>query len=126
MSREKVTLRILRHEDIAITMDSGVSLFFGLRGKYTIATANEEYAIGASEIYACNPYFSATLLQNSLFASAQAITFAPESLWLMRSIWVRPMAPVPTNPIFNSCILLSSIDRSCFADGFGAAHGSGW
>lgn len=56
MSREKVTLRILRHEDIAITMDSGVSLFFGLRGRYTIATANEEYAIGASEIYAISPF----------------------------------------------------------------------
>ena len=56
MDQEKVTLRILRHEEIPITMDSGVSLFFGLHGSYTIATANEEYTIGSSEVYVASPF----------------------------------------------------------------------
>lgn len=56
MNKEKIAFRILRHEDISITMDSGVSLFFGLHGQHIISTANENYTVEASEIYAVPPY----------------------------------------------------------------------
>lgn len=32
MTQEQINFRILHHEDIAITMEAGVSLFFGLHG----------------------------------------------------------------------------------------------
>lgn len=56
MTQEQITLRILHHEDIAITMEAGVSLFFGLHGQYTIATAHESCAIHSSEVYAVSPF----------------------------------------------------------------------
>lgn len=56
MTQEQITLRILHREDIAITMEAGVSLFFGLHGQYTIATAHESCAIHSSEVYAVSPF----------------------------------------------------------------------
>lgn len=56
MTQEQINFRILHHEDIAITMEAGVSLFFGLHGQYTIATAHESCAIHASEVYAVSPF----------------------------------------------------------------------
>ena len=52
MDQGHIIFRVLHHENISITMDAGVSLFFGLHGQYTISTAQESYTIGASEVYA--------------------------------------------------------------------------
>ena len=48
MDQGHIIFRVLHHENISITMDAGVSLFFGLHGQYTISTAQESYTIGAS------------------------------------------------------------------------------
>ena len=51
MDQGHIIFRVLHHENISITMDAGVSLFFGLHGQYTISTAQESYTVGASEVY---------------------------------------------------------------------------
>lgn len=56
MDQGHIIFRVLHHENISITMDAGVSLFFGLHGQYTISTAQESYTIGASEVYAVSPF----------------------------------------------------------------------
>ena len=74
------------------------------------------------------PYLSATDLQKSRFASAQATTRPPCRLLLMRSIWVRPIAPVPTRPIFNSAIIKGSFLNcrgGCPADQVSLLPGAG-
>lgn len=43
MDQGHIIFRVLHHENISITMDAGVSLFFGLHGQYTISTAQENY-----------------------------------------------------------------------------------
>lgn len=45
MDQGHIIFRVLHHENISITMDAGVSLFFGLHGQYTISTAQESYTI---------------------------------------------------------------------------------
>ena len=56
MDQGHIIFRVLHHENISITMDAGVSLFFGLHGQYTISTAQESYTVGASEVYAVSPF----------------------------------------------------------------------
>lgn len=79
MGQEHITFRILHHEDISITIEAGVSLFFGLHGQYTIATANENYTIGASELYAVSP-FTLYRASGGEDAGLLQITLSPEIL----------------------------------------------
>ena len=79
MMQEQINFRILHHEDIAITMEAGVSLFFGLHGQYTIATAHESCAIHASEVYAVSPFTLYRVLGGE-DAGLLQITLSPEIL----------------------------------------------
>ena len=79
MTQEQINFRILHHEDIAITMEAGVSLFFGLHGQYTIATAHESCAIHASEVYAVSPFTLYRVLGGE-DAGLLQITLSPEIL----------------------------------------------
>ena len=60
-------------------MDAGVSLFFGLHGQYTISTAQENYTIGASEVYAVSP-FTLYRTVSGEDAGVLQITLSPEIL----------------------------------------------
>ena len=79
MEQEHVIFRILHNEDISITMDAGISLFFGLHGQYTISTANESYTVGASEIYTVSP-FTLYRISGGEGAGLLQITLSPEIL----------------------------------------------
>ena len=79
MTQEQINFRILHREDIAITMEAGVSLFFGLHGQYTIATAHESCAIHASEVYAVSPFTLYRVLGGE-DAGLLQITLSPEIL----------------------------------------------
>lgn len=84
MTQEQINFRILHHEDIAITMEAGVSLFFGLHGQYTIATAHESCEIHASEVYAVSPFTLYRVLGGE-DAGLLQITLSPEIL--QRAEW---------------------------------------
>ena len=79
MDQGHIIFRVLHHENISITMDAGVSLFFGLHGQYTISTAQESYTVGASEVYAVSPFtlYRAVSGDNS---GVLQITLSPEIL----------------------------------------------
>ena len=79
MDQGHIIFRVLHHENISITMDAGVSLFFGLHGQYTISTAQESYTVGASEVYAVSPFtlYRAVSGEN---AGVLQITLSPEIL----------------------------------------------
>ena len=79
MEQGHIIFRILHHEDISITMDAGVSLFFGLHGQYTISTAQESYTVGASEVYAVSP-FTLYRAVSGEDAGVLQITLSPEIL----------------------------------------------
>lgn len=79
MEQEHITFRILHHENIAITMEAGVSLFFGLHGEYTVATADESCTVGASEVYAVSP-FTLFRVSGGEDAGLLQITLSPEVL----------------------------------------------
>lgn len=84
MAQEYITFRILHHENIAITMEAGVSLFFGLHGEYTVATADENCTVGASEVYAVSP-FTLFRVSGGEDAGLLQITLSPEIL--QRAKW---------------------------------------
>lgn len=79
MDQGHIIFRVLHHENISITMDAGVSLFFGLHGQYTISTAQENYTIGASEVYAVSP-FTLYRTVSGEDAGVLQITLSPEIL----------------------------------------------
>ena len=79
MDQGHIIFRVLHHENISITMDAGVSLFFGLHGQYTISTAQESYTIGASEVYAVSP-FTLYRAVSGEDAGVLQITLSPEIL----------------------------------------------
>lgn len=79
MDQGHIIFRVLHHENISITMDAGVSLFFGLHGQYTISTTQESYTIGASEVYAVSP-FTLYRTVSGEDAGVLQITLSPEIL----------------------------------------------
>ena len=55
MNRNMLTIRILHHEEQPVSMGPGASIFFGLRGECTVATANGAYPLLPSEVYVVPP-----------------------------------------------------------------------
>lgn len=110
MDQGHIIFRVLHHENISITMDAGVSLFFGLHGQYTISTAQENYTIGASEVYAVSP-FTLYRTVSGEDAGVLQITLSPEIL--QKADW--PQRQMIDCYLSRSTLTDSS--RRTFADG---------
>lgn len=135
MDQGHIIFRVLHHENISITMDAGVSLFFGLHGQYTISTAQESYTVGASEVYAVSPFtlYRAVSGEN---AGVLQITLSPEILqkadwsprqmidcYLSRSTLKDSVAPGHSQTVCDTVPAVFSADQSGGAAAAGGIAG---